>query len=480
MTRSSAIQAIHKWNFPVAAFLGAFFACHTPSFSQGVQQLQVNTADSIAARKVELGIGKSVIIELPRDAKEVFVANPKVANAVVRSTRKVFIIGMADGQTSVFVMDAEGRQIANLDIAIGRDLNILRRTLQTAIPTSQITVVPVGDTIVLTGLVMGAGDAQQAVDIAKGFVGTNDRLQGAVVNSLTIRGRDQVMLKVTVAEVQRSVIKQLGFDMTGSWQVGKFDIAGAFVNPLTVGAQTLAGSTIRGSYGSGFVDLKALERNGVLRTLAEPTLTAISGESAKFTAGGEIPVPSGADCSPGVLGVNNCIITYEYKQIGVALNFTPVVLSEGRISIRVSTDVTDLDTTNSVQFEGTNAPSFKTRKLETVVELPSGGTLASAGLMQTKSRQSINGFPGLMNVPVIGNLFRSRDYIREETELMILVTPYIAQPTSPGQIAKPDDNFADASDPQAILLARFNRLYGGKNNSNSPQPYRGGAGFVID
>jgi pilus assembly protein CpaC len=445
-------------------------------------QAEFSISSGSAARKVDLGIGQSIIVDLPRDAKEVFVANPKVANAVVRSTRKVFIIGMEDGHTSVMVMDAEGKQIANLEIAIGKDMNVLRRTLKTAIPSSDINVVPVGDTIVLTGSVANAGDAQQAVDIANGFVGSSaggaaTGTRGQVVNSLTIRGKDQVMLKVTVAEVQRTVLKQLGVDMTGSWQVGRFAVDAVFKNPFSVATQALSDGRIQ----AGGVTLKALERDGVMRTLAEPTLTAISGESAKFMAGGEIPVPQGENCTPQTFGGTLCTTTFTYKPVGVSLNFTPVVLSEGRISMRVATEVTEIDGDRQIKYQDVNAPAFKTRRMDTVVELPSGGVLASAGLIQTQTRQAVNGFPGLMNLPILGTLFRSRDYIREETELVILVTPYIAKPSAPGEIARPDDGFADSSDPQAWLLARMNRLYGGKGGgTGTPVGYKGRAGFVID
>jgi pilus assembly protein CpaC len=205
---------------PLVALLAALTLVSPAANAQGQAQGNLDLAVTEGgSRRIELGIGKSVIVDLPRDAKEVFVANPKVANAIVRSTRKIFIIGAADGQTNVVVMDGEGRQIANLDVNIGRDLNTLRRTLKAAIPNSDISIVPVGDTIVLTGSVASAGDALQAVDISKGFVGASpiagSAVAGTVVNSLTIRGRDQVMLKVTIAEIQRTILKQLGIESGG-------------------------------------------------------------------------------------------------------------------------------------------------------------------------------------------------------------------------------------------------------------------------
>ncbi|MFZ4532277.1 MAG: type II and III secretion system protein family protein [Alsobacter sp.] len=470
---------------PLVALFAALALVSPGTMAQGQSSSNLDIAVSEGgSRRIELGIGKSVIIDLPRDAKEVFVANPKVANAIVRSTRKIFIIGAADGQTNVVVMDGEGRQIANLDVNIGRDLNTLRRTLKAAMPTSAINIVPVGDTIVLTGSVASAGDALQAVDISKGFVGASpiagSAVAGTVVNSLTIRGRDQVMLKVTIAEIQRTILKQLGIDMSGSWQIGNLAGTAVINNPLTLQSQaitnTLFKGALNGANGPNFT-LQAAERVGAMRTLAEPTLTAISGETAKFNAGGRVPVPSGQSCAPGF----GCATSITYEKIGVALNFTPIVLSEGRISLHVSTEVVDIDRDNTLRYGdglSANAPAFKTRNLDTTVELPSGASLVSAGLIQSRSAQVINGLPGLMNVPVLGALFRSRDYQRQESELLIVVTPYIAKPTSPQKVALPTDGFSDASDPQAILLGRFNRLYG--SNGAPASVYKGRAGFVID
>ncbi len=208
----------------------------------------VKARDHAVTRKIDLSIGKSIIVELPRDAKEVFVANPAVANAVVRSTRKLYIIGIKDGTTSVFAMDAEGRQIATLEIGVGRDLTALQQTLRVAMPRAQIDVQSAGDSILLTGTVNNASEATQAVDIAKAFVGVSSGLlsstSGAVINSLTIRGRDQVMVKVTVAEVSRIALKQLGINSTGEWRIGNFRSVPSIDNPLSVNPQALSATAI--------------------------------------------------------------------------------------------------------------------------------------------------------------------------------------------------------------------------------------------
>jgi pilus assembly protein CpaC len=454
------------------------------SIGSAAPVVHVGASDQATARQIDLSIGRSMIIDLPRDAKEVFVANPKIANAVVRSTRKVFLIGMENGATSVFVMDAEGRQIAALEVIVGRDLNALRQTLRTAMPAAAIEVRPAGDSILLTGLVASAAEAQQAVDIASAFVGVTAgggaATKGAVVNSLTIKGKDQVMLRVTVAEVSRTVLKQLGVDITGNWSAFNFDS----INPLPLQRQALSNTFGRGSLtgggGSMSATMRAFERAGVSRILAEPTLTAISGETAKFTAGGEIPVPSNSSCETDLFGRRDCTIGVEFKPFGVSLTFTPLVLSENRISMRVSTEVTELDFENTIRFEVVNVPGMRVRKSETTVELPSGAAMMTAGLIQQASTQVVNGLPGLMNLPILGTLFRSRDYQRKETELMILVTPYIAKPMDAAQVRRPDDGFVDADDAQTVLLGRLNKLYGVAGAPMPAKAFKGKFGFITD
>jgi pilus assembly protein CpaC len=464
-----------------------------------------------AARRLDLSIGRSVIVELTRDAKEIFVANPAVANAVVRSTRKLFLLGVANGSTSVFVMDAEGRQIASLEVNVGRDLNVLRQTLRTTIPNGRIDVKPAGDSILLTGSVNSAGDAQQAVDVAKAFVGGGGGggggaagatgaaggaagFSGSVINALTIVGRDQVMLRVSVVEMARSVAKELGVNVGGNWNVVDLAAgAGAAVakaNPASnlvgfasgaIGALGSDGATIQGQYGNRDYNvggtLKALERAGVSRVLAEPTLVAISGESATFLVGGEIPIVINT-CGTGGTIVG-CTPTVTYKQYGVSLAFTPIVLSEGRISLKVFTEVSEIDRENADPL--TRTPGFRTRKTTTSVELPSGGTMMTAGLISVQSAQTISGVPGLINLPILGTLFRSRDFQRRESELMIMVTPYIAKPMEAAQAKRPDDGFVDASDAQSVFLGRMNKLYGAAGpGAPAAAPRSGRFGFITD
>ncbi|MCJ2034608.1 type II and III secretion system protein family protein [Methylobacterium sp. J-068] len=453
--------------------------------------LAVGGNEGATSRRIDLTMGRSLVIDLPRDAKEVFVANPKVANAVVRSTRKVFIIGIENGATSIFIMDAEGRQIAALDVTVARDLNVLRQTLNQSIAGGRFDVRAAGDSVVLTGSVNSASEAAQAVDIANAFVGVGGlggtATRGAVINNLSIRGKDQVMLRVTVVEVARTVLKQFGVNLNGSWS----GLNLANTTPLALnGGQFPSGNllsgTISGTGGASLTaTLRAFEQAGVSRILAEPTLTAISGESAKFTAGGEIPVPASQNCTGGV-----CTIGIAFKPYGVSLSFTPVVMAENRISVRVGTEVSEIDQQNSFNFvasgttgtgsQNTSVPGFTLRKSETTVELASGATMMTAGLIQQRNKAAISGLPGLVNLPIIGALFRSRDYQRQETELMIMVTPYIAKAMEPRQAARPDDGFVDAQDAQAILLGRLNRLYGVAGASPLGNGYRGRVGFITD
>ncbi|MBV8184248.1 MAG: pilus assembly protein N-terminal domain-containing protein, partial [Hyphomicrobiales bacterium] len=298
LTRISALTA--RLGLPALALAGAILAvsaaCAAPaSFSDDTPStIRVTGANPAVPERINLGIGKSIVVELPRDAKEVFVANPKVANAVVRSTRKVFLIAMGDGATSVFIMDAQGAEIANLEILVGRDMNKLRRTLKVAMPNSAIKVTAVDNTVILTGEVGSALEAQQAMDIARGFIGHLDGgakdATGDVINSLTVRAKDQVMVKVTIAEITRDIIKQLGMDITGTnWRVFKSPTDFLLNFPVTDSTSQPVSNTninILGSAGKAKTDanIKALEKDGVARVLAEPTLTAISGEASKFTA----------------------------------------------------------------------------------------------------------------------------------------------------------------------------------------------------
>ena len=444
----------------------------------------VISSSDAKVRFLALGIGKSVIIDLPREVKDVLVADPKIANAVVRSSQRAYIIGAAVGQTNVVFFDADGNQVAAYDIAVKRDLNGVRAALRQTLPGIQIE--GVGEGVMLTGSVSSPIEAQQAGDLAGRLVGGADK----VINSIVVRGRDQVMLKVTVAEVRRDIVKQMGVDLSASMNYGTAVVQFNNSNPFTASSAPLvpgngltAAAFNKAGLPSVTATLRAMESAGVVRTLAEPNLTAISGESATFISGGEFPIPTGVTCQPTQGGgLGNCVQTVSFKKFGISLNFTPVVLAEGRISLRVMTEVSEVSAENSLTggAGGTTIPSIKTRRAETTLEVPSGGSIAMAGLIQEQTKQAVNGLPGLDSLPILGALFRSQDFVNNQTELMVIVTPYVVRAVAQKELSRPDDGFAPASDSQSTLLAQITRVYGLGTRVELVPGYPANFGFIID
>lgn len=471
-------------------------AGNLPANDTSTQTIHVAASDA-GSHYVNLDISKSIVIDLPRDIKDVLVADPKIANAVIRSSRRAYLIGITAGETNVFFFDADGKQMAGFDIVVSRDLNAIRAAIRQLLPNDDISLESVGDGVVLSGTVASQEEAQQAFTLASHFVdasaGGGFSLGGGsgnaakVVNALVVRERDQIMLKVTVAEVERDVIKQLGINLSGSLNYGTAVLNFNNTNPFSAYGQPLTSSSITGGWQSISATLQAMERAGVLHTLAEPSLTAISGETATFVAGGEFPVLNGFSCTSTTSGATStCQPSIDFKKFGVSLNFTPVVLSDGRISLKVMTEVSDLSTDNALTIsvpgtsETATVPSIKTRRADTTVEIPSGGALVLAGMIQQETKQQINGLPGLMELPILGPLFKSRDYINQQTELMVMVTPYVVHAVAQKDLSRPDDGFADPSDPSTILLGRLNRIYGVGGNVDPPDNYHGKYGFILN
>ena len=469
------------------------------------------------SRSVKVGLNKSLVIDLPRDARDILVSNPIIADAVIRTPRRIYVTGVAVGQSNVIVFDRAGQQIVSLELEVERDSSTLSRMLHRLIPNSDIQVEIVSDNIVLSGTVKNASDARKAQDIASIFAnggaqaqpggasseestaggagtgisislssGSQEIPTSSVVNMLSIEGEDQVHLKVTVAEVQRNIAKQLGINFDGDLDIGGLTSTIVTSNPFAVANKPLSSTALSGGFGHPddannlSMTLKALEQTGMIKTLAEPTLTAISGETASFLAGGEFPVPTGRDQSGN--------ITIEFKPFGVALGFTPVVLSEGRISLRVKTEVSELSAEGSFSLTDSdgndllNIPGLKVRRAESTLELPSGGSMVLGGLIQDSVRQSVGAVPGLGKLPVLGPLFRSRDFLRNETELVIIITPYLVKPVARSALATPDQGFAPASDAQAIFLGNLNRVYGvtGASSPDASYQYQGKFGFIFE
>lgn len=424
---------------------------------------------------VRIGLNKSVVIRLPAEAYDVIVGNPEIVDAVVRSKNTAYLFARTIGQTNIFFFDKSGQQILNLDLEVAIDVTALRNLLQRSIPGTRITVDTVNNSIVLGGTAPNAAEAKFAEDITTKFLTREvDKSTGTgFVNTIKITGEDQVMLKVRVVEVQRSVLKQFGVDLTALFSVGKFAFDLASITQVGGAIDAITPNTdYRAGYNSGSTSIsgviRAMEQDGVLKTLAEPNLTAVSGQSAKFHAGGEIPYRT---CDTTTT-ITDCTITF--RDFGVSLGFTPVVLSEGRINLKISTEVSEIAALTIGGF-----PTLDTRSAETVIELPSGGSMMLAGLIKDTTRQLVDGTPGLKTLPVLGALFRSRDYTSNQTELVVIVTPYLVGSVAEKELATPADRLNTPTDRQTILLGRLNKVYG-TAGQNPDGVYHGNVGFIVE
>jgi pilus assembly protein CpaC len=505
----------------------ALASASAPAFAQSTVKVELGGGAGHTTRPLSLPRGKSAIIDLPVDARDVLVSDPKVADAVLRTPRRIYVLGVGAGQTDATFFDAAGRQILSLDIRVDQPTSAIEETIKRVAPDADVKVEAVNDSLILTGTVANAAESDRVQKVAEHFVGKPE----LVVNSLSIRSPDQVMIKVRVVEMQRNLIKQLGFNTSAllgqagmaqfSWaNAAQFAVNNGLVGGLTGGYNTdtttqpemqvpcangISGTcyqvvhsptftttgangqpiqigngdtaTVQNTAGSPGVNkanatVQAFERVGLIRTLAEPNLTAVSGESAKFLAGGEFPVPVGVD--------QNGNVTVAFKSYGVGLGFTPVVLSQGRISLKISTEVSELSSDGAVKFNNSlTIPSLTVRRAETTVEVPSGGALMIAGLLKEETKQNIDSLPGMTNLPVLGALFRSRDYLSGETELVVIVETYLVKPTSPDRLQTPADGFIVTSDTEAVLLGRMNKAYKG-DKAPPPPPWQGPVGYVID
>lgn len=421
---------------------------------------------------ITLALSKAAIVQLDADARDVLVSDPTVVDAVIRTPRRIFLLGQKTGQTNAFFFDAAGHQMLSIDIRVERDVTDLAAMIRTDLPNSSIHVAALNDNIVLTGTAQNASDSSHAQDLAARFVGDPNK----VANLLKISSNEQVLLKVRVAEVQRSIAKQLGINLQGAFQAGGVPIIAQTSNPYSlVGAALSASSGLQlGSTGTNPLApspnnaqglLNALEQDGLIHTLAEPNMTAVSGETAKFLAGGEFPVPVSRDQYGNV--------TVEFKQFGVGLSFTPVVMSENRISLQISTEVSELTNTGAFTQAGGAAqsasgqalvvpsitiPALAVRRAETTVELPSGGSFAIAGLLQHVTKQQLDAFPGLKDMPVLGALFRSRDFENDETELVVMVSAYLVSPTTEQKLEIPNKGFTPPSDMNTVFMGKLNNI----------------------
>jgi pilus assembly protein CpaC len=450
-------------------------------------QAQSRAAVSMGSQSqlISLPLGSSMAIDLPADARDVIVPNPAVAEAMLHSPRRITIIGLAPGETDAVVLDNAGRTILSLRVRVDAGVSALQDTLSRVMPGAQVRAEAVNDSVILTGLVNSPGEADRAAQVARAFVSSPEK----VINMMTIAGSDQVMVKARVIEVQRTAIKQLGLDVNAVLnsvgnglsftQAATFAVSGSQLGGGLLNYQDSAGDGSRLN-----TSLRAFERAGLVRILAEPNLTSVNGENAEFLAGGEFPVPVGraVDATTGQVTIG-----IEFKPFGVRLAFRPIVLSEGRISLQLSTEVSELTTQGAFTLGGTAddglvIPALNVRRASSTVELPSGGSMMIAGLLREDTRQNIDQLPGIGNLPVLGALFRSRDYLSGETELVIIIEAYVVSPTSPGRLQTPADGLIVANDAQTLLFGQLNQQYGrvGAAASRGDAGWAGPVGYVIE
>ncbi|WP_246673146.1 type II and III secretion system protein family protein [Mesorhizobium sp. B2-4-14] len=493
--------------------MGGTGAATSPA-SASDSQTKVDIAAT--SQRVKLGLNKSVVIDLPQDAYDILVANPAVADAVTRTARRIYLFGKQVGQTNIFVFDKDGKPLASLDLQVERDVTGLEDYLRRLVPGSDIKVELLNDNVILTGSVETPIDAKRAVELASALVAGGEattgqysqtaaggsassgvainnpdsaRQKSTIINLLKIVGEDQVTLKVTVAEVSRSVMKQLSMNLVASGSSNGVSWSALSQTVTGLGKQISdSGLSVASSVGSTSIEayLNAMEEAGVMKTLAEPTLTAVSGEKATFKVGGNYNMVTGVSSATSDDNQTGKL-QYSINQIeyGIGLEFQPVVLSAGRISLKIRTSVSEPTVSGSVtqssssSTPATNILSLRQRLADTTVELPSGGSMMIAGLVQDNVRQAASGLPGLSKIPVLGTLFRSRDFVRDESELVIIVTPYLVRPTARNELAKPDDNFNPAGDKAANFLGRVNRIYNGSLPAQVPQgQYYGSVGYI--
>ncbi|CAA7611461.1 Flp pilus assembly protein, secretin CpaC [Candidatus Terasakiella magnetica] len=430
------------------------------------------------AESIRVAVHKSAEIHLPVQARDIVVGNPDIADVMVRSPTQVYVTGRAIGQTNVFLLDKGGKVIRRLEVDVAIDSQSLKDVLAQTLPEERnIQVAGINDTLYLSGTVKNDLAANTAKAMARRFV-AND---ANVVTLLRISNDQQVLLQVKVAEIQRTVLKELGVGVASSRSIpllGSSTLTSAkttsTVGLLSSAAAPLYGAATITGIGTLVTNLNLLENQGLIRTLVEPNLTAVSGETATMVAGGEVPI---------AVSQTNGAVSIEYKPYGVLLSFTPVVLDPGRLSLKMSTEVSAIDTSISTTLgNGITVPSFKVRRAGSTVELPSGGSLMIAGLLQNDITNNIAGLPGLMDLPVLGALFRSSAFQRNESELVVILSAYVVQPVDkPDLLAAPTDGFAPSSDIKRFLLGRLQDTYTirGAEPLAAPAKLQGPYGYMV-
>jgi pilus assembly protein CpaC len=465
------IQAINRrarLGTAIAALAIGLAAVAAPTQAQAQPRAYASGSYRPTAQ-VALSLGEGQMITLPRNVASVWTSNPKVADVYVNSPRQLNLFGKDNGEATVIATAADGSVVYGAQVRVSQNLPSINEVLRAAMPEANVRVVNVGQVAILTGIVASPEDSAFATQLATSELnpGVDMSKAGAmckicVVNRLKVATPLQVTLKVRIAEINRTLLKSMGVNLLSHDTTGGFQFGIGRGNPGTINAggsatfNVAAGATSLAGFGHllgldilGTLDVAA--NDGLVSILAEPNLTALSGETASFLAGGEFPIPVAQ-----ALGAT----TIEYKQYGVGLAFTPIVLADGRISMRVRPEVSELSDAGSVKLGSVQVPALITRRAETTVELGSGQSFMIAGLLRNTTNNSINKTPFLGDLPILGALFRSTSFKREETELVVIVTPYLVRPVS-GQLATPVDGYRVPSDIQRDFLGQtFNGVTG--------------------
>jgi pilus assembly protein CpaC len=430
----------------IAALLAAAAQAGEAAPASAAAPAAAPTLSARAGAVLPVAVNKSEIVRVDRRIGKTLIGNPDIADIVPVTTTSVYVLGKKVGTTSLTFTDDRGQVITVLDVSVGPDAETLRRQLADMFPANAVKVRVSGQAVALEGTVADAVMAERMVALARTYVGDADK----VVNMLSVAAPQQVLLEVRFAEVTRGVAKQLGinsFNWFSSGSAGGVSVSPDLQNNPFTAQVALARPDI------GF-QIDALERQGMARTLAQPNLIALSGQTANFLAGGEFPVPAGV--APGV-GAGVPFVQIEFKPFGVSLAFTPTVLADGVINLVVAPEVSQLDREASIQLSGFNIPGLRVRRARTSLELRDGQSFAMAGLIRSEFEDTVRAVPLLGKIPIIGALFRSSGFRNNETELVIMVTPRLVRPVKPEQIALPTDTVAAPGDGEFFLRGRTER-----------------------
>ncbi len=380
---------------------------------------------------VNLMLGKAEMVDLGGDVADILVADPNVADVQAVKSNRLYIVGSALGDPNIIALDSEGNVVKKLNVHVQMDVEKITDMVHELYPNEDVQIRALTDQVILTGDVSTPAVANKVANLVGHYASEIQELDGRpidqiIVNMLGVQGERQVMLRVKIVEASRSALKDLGLELNSTGGGGVGDLAASFVTSTALGLTSptqLAAGTLgysSGDLGAMSLIARALEQEGILNTLAEPNLTSISGEQAGFLAGGEFPIPTSLD--------QNGNIVYEFRPFGVSLNFRPIVMSKNRISLQLNTEVSTTSFDQNLQLNGINVPTFNVRRADTTVELPSGGTLMIAGLIQSESISGLTQLPGVGDIPVVGDLLKSDSFQRSEPEVIVMVTPYLVEP----------------------------------------------------